>query len=187
MAKWQQNRSTTFAGMLSIQHLISPVIIPAAVVTLYEAAFPPQERRNLTAQQALLDSGALRLGILENDRVFAGFVFYWQLTDFVFIEHFAIAMELRGGGIGSGVMKLMEEQHPRLVLEVEPPHTVDARRRIRFYEGLGFSAYSFTYLQPPYQAGGAPLPMLLMQKGMSPEEHTFSKISAEIYLEVYGC
>lgn len=172
--------------MLTIRNLISPVTIPDNVAELYEQAFPPEERRNLPAQQLLLDNGALRLALLENDGNYAGFVFYWQLTDFVFIEHFAISPGLRGGGIGSGVMRLIEEQHGRLVLEVEPPHSADAIRRIRFYEGLGFTAYPFPYLQPPYQAGGAPLPMLLMQKGMPPEEHTFTKINSEIYLEVYG-
>lgn len=173
--------------MLTIRNLVSPVAIPANVTELYEQAFPPEERRNLPAQQLLLNNGALRLALLEDDGIYAGFVFYWALTDFVFIEHFAISPALRGGGIGSGVMRLMEEQHPRLVLEVEPPHSLNAQRRIRFYEGLGFKTYVFPYLQPPYQAGGAPLTMLLMQKGMSPEEHTFTKIKNEIYLEVYGC
>lgn len=173
--------------MLSIRHLLSPVNIPDQVIQLYEQAFPVEERRNLPAQQTLLNSGALRLAQLENDDVFAGFVFYWQLTDFAFIEHFAVSPEQRGAGIGSAVMRLMEQEYPSIVLEVEPPHTIDAQRRIRFYEGLGFETYAFTYLQPPYQAGGQPLPMLLMQKGMPPEEHTFTRISTEIYLEVYGC
>ncbi|ACU64476.1 GNAT family N-acetyltransferase [Chitinophaga pinensis] len=173
--------------MLSIRNLLPPLIIPGHVADLYEQAFPAEERRNLTAQQVLLNSGALRLGLLENSEQFAGFVFYWQLTDFVFIEHFAVSPEQRGAGIGSAVMQALEADHRKLVLEVELPHTIEAQRRIRFYEGLGFKAYAFNYLQPPYQAGGAPLPMLLMQKGMPPEEHTFTKISNEIYLEVYGC
>jgi len=173
--------------MLSIQILTSPAIIPAHVITLYERSFPPEERRNLTAQPALMNDGALRLGLFDNDVTYAGFIFYWQLSDFAFIEHFAIVPELRGSGIGSAVMRLMEQQHPKIVLEVEPPHDLNAQRRIRFYEGLGFAAYAFPYLQPPYQIGAGPVPMLLMQKGMSPEEHTFSTVSAEIYLEVYGC
>jgi ribosomal protein S18 acetylase RimI-like enzyme len=173
--------------MLTIRNLISPVTIPENVAELYEQAFPHEERRNLPAQQLLLNNGALRLALLENDGVYAGFVFYWQLTDFVFIEHFAISPGLRSSGIGSEVMQLMQQEHPRIVLEVEPPHADDSVRRIRFYERLGFKAYAYPYLQPPYLAGGTPLNMLLMQKGMSPEEHTFTKINSEIYLEVYGC
>lgn len=173
--------------MLTIRNLISPVTIPDNVAELYEQAFPHEERRNLPAQQLLLNNGALRLALLESDGGYAGFVFYWQLTDFVFIEHFAISPELRGSGIGSSVIRLMEQAYPRIVLEVEPPHSEDAARRIKFYEGLGFKAYAHPYLQPSYHAGGSPLKMLLMQKGMSPEEHTFTKINSEIYLEVYGC
>jgi len=173
--------------MLTIRTLISPITIPANVADLYEQAFPPEERRNLPAQQLLLNNGALRLALLENNGIYAGFVFYWELTDFVFIEHFAISPALRGSGIGSSVMRLIEQEHPQMVLEVEPPHSNDAIRRIRFYEGLGFKAYPFPYLQPPYLAGGTPLSMLLMQKGMPLEEHAFTKINSEIYLEVYGC
>lgn len=76
--------------MLKILRLISSVIIPDYVAELYEQAFPPEERRNLPEQQLLLNEGALRLALLEMDGVNAGFVFYWELTGFVFIEHFAI-------------------------------------------------------------------------------------------------
>lgn len=160
--------------------------IASHVAKLYEQSFPPEERRLLPAQQLLLDRGALQLSTIEKDRIFAGFIFYWQLTDFIFVEHFAVDPGSRGSGIGGSVMQLLEKEFPQLVLEVEPPDTPDAVRRIRFYEKLGFTAYPYTYLQPPYLAGGEPLSMWLMQKGMSPEEHTFSKIKTEIYREVYG-
>jgi ribosomal protein S18 acetylase RimI-like enzyme len=166
---------------------ISPLqVIPSEVVLLYESSFPVEERRNLSAQQELLEYSALQLQIVKKDGVFAGFVFCWVLTDFIFIEHFAIAASQRGGGIGSRVITLLQEQYPCIVLEVEPPHSTDAGRRIKFYESLGFHAYPYTYRQPSYLAGGEPLPMLLMQTGMSAGESTFSEISSEIYREVYG-
>jgi ribosomal protein S18 acetylase RimI-like enzyme len=157
--------------------------ISAQVQALYTSSFPSEERRNITAQQELLQNGALRLSHVEKDGVFAGFVFYWTLTDFTFIEHFAIDNSQRGGGIGSAVIGLFPGA---IVLEVEPPLTPGAIRRIHFYERLGFKAWEHAYLQPAYHAGGAPLKMLLMQKGMSPEEHTFNIVSNEIYREVYG-
>ncbi|SEV99891.1 Ribosomal protein S18 acetylase RimI [Chitinophaga sp. YR573] len=161
-------------------------VIPSEIASLYELSFPIEERRNLSAQQELLEAGALQLQIVKNDDIFAGFVFCWVLTDFIFIEHFAIDTSQRGGGIGSKVMTLLQAQYPRIVLEVEPPHSTDAERRIRFYESLGFQSYPYIYRQPSYLAGGAPLEMLLMQTGMSAEEDTFSGISIEIYREVYG-
>jgi ribosomal protein S18 acetylase RimI-like enzyme len=161
-------------------------IIPLAVSVLYEAAFPPEERRPLPAQEKLLQEGALQLLVIVAEEEFVGFIFCWELTDFTFIEHFALTEESRGRGIGSKVMNLLSERYSRIVLESEPPVTKDAIRRIRFYEALGFSAYPSLYLQPPYREGGVPLEMLLMQKGMSPEEHTFIQISSEIYREVYG-
>jgi ribosomal protein S18 acetylase RimI-like enzyme len=163
-----------------LQHISSEVSL------LYEQAFPIEERRNLPAQQALLDAGALQLQIISRDGLFAGFVFCWLLTDFTFIEHFAIAASQRGSGIGTEVMSLLLATYARIVLEVEPPFSPDAERRIRFYESLGFQSYPDLYRQPSYLAGGAPLEMLLMQAGMPPDGHTFSLISAEIYREVYG-
>lgn len=161
-------------------------IISPEVIVLYEAAFPEEERRPLPAQQRLLEEGALQLlEVMEAGR-FAGFVFCWALTDFTFIEHFAIDPAMRGRGTGTKVITLLFERYGRLVLETELPYTVNAQRRIRFYEALGFGAFSTPYLQPPYREGGMPLALILMQKGMSLEEHTFTKVSDEIYREVYG-
>ncbi|SFD14564.1 Acetyltransferase (GNAT) family protein [Chitinophaga sp. CF118] len=160
--------------------------IPAEVEQLYELSFPVKERRNLSAQQELLKEGVLQLQIVQYNGEFAGFVFCWLLTGFIFIEHFAIVEGQRGGGIGSKVMSLLLAQYQQIVLEVEPPHSVDAERRIKFYEGLGFTAWPYSYRQPSYHAGGEPLVMWLMQKGMPQEEHAFSKITSEIYLTVYG-
>jgi ribosomal protein S18 acetylase RimI-like enzyme len=160
--------------------------ISPEVIELYEAAFPEVERRPLPAQQRLLEVGALQLLEVMEDGHFVGFVFCWVLTDFTFIEHFAIDPVRRGRGTGTKVMTLLFERYGRLVLEAELPHTIDAQRRIRFYEALGFGAFPALYLQPPYRVGGEPLQLVLMQKGMSLEEHTFTKVSNEIYREVYG-
>lgn len=160
--------------------------ISPEVIGLYEAAFPEAERRPLPAQQRLLEEGALQLLEVVEGGHLVGFVFCWALTDFTFIEHFAIDPVKRGQGTGTRVITLLFERYGRLVLETELPHTTDARRRIRFYEALGFGAFPALYLQPPYRAGWEPLQLVLMQKGMSLEEHTFTKVSNEIYREVYG-
>lgn len=164
----------------------STKVISPLVIALYESAFPEEERRPLPAQQRLLQEGALCLLEVEVEGRFAGFVFCWELTDFTFVEHFAIDPLMRGRGSGSKVMTLLFKRYGRLVLETEPPRTIDAQRRIRFYEALGFGAFPSLYLQPPYREGWDPLEMILMQKGMSLGEHTFLKISSEIYREVYG-
>ena len=170
--------------MLSIRRVRN---IPPVITALYLDAFPPEERRELPLQEALVASGRLQLLLLEEAADFAGFVFCWELPDFVFIEHFAIHPARRGLGLGSQVIQILEAQFGRpIVLETEPPDTPDAIRRIRFYETLGFSAYPHHYIQPAYHSAVTPLRMLLMQKGMPPEEHTFLKISIEIFREVYG-
>jgi ribosomal protein S18 acetylase RimI-like enzyme len=160
--------------------------IPEQVRALFTASFPPEERRSWDLQMKLVSEGRLCLLQLSRDGQFVGFVFYWPLTHFDFIEYFAIEPAMRGGGTGSQVMQYLMSQREQIVLEVEPPHTVDAKRRIQFYERLGFTAFPYHYKQPPYPPFRYPLDMQLMQKGMSMEEHTFLQISTDIYKEVYG-
>ena len=75
-----------------------------------------------------------------------------------------------------------------LVLEVELPNDTPSRRRIAFYERLGFRAFSQTYEQPPYRVGGAFVPMRLLYLapgGLAGLE--FDAVRATLYREVYRC
>lgn len=156
------------------------------VKALLEEAFPPQERRRWDAQQQLIAAEKVKLLLLEKNRQFAGFVIYWALSDFYFIEYIAIHPDMRGGGAGSQVMRTLEKALFPLVLESEAPHTEIASRRVGFYERLGYVAWPHIYLQPPYHQGDAPVEMLLMQKGMHPDEPTFFRIKQELYRVIYG-
>jgi len=173
------------AALRMEEHLVTQPI-PEPVKALFMASFPPEERRSWDLQKELVGKGRLRLLLLSREEQFAGFVFYWALTHFDFIEYFAVEPAMRGSGTGSQVMKLLMASGKNIVLEVEPPHNEDSRRRIQFYERLGFMAFPYIYKQPPYPPYQEPLDMWLMQKGMPHEEHTFQQISTEIYKEVYG-
>ncbi|MDO9614863.1 MAG: hypothetical protein Q7J86_10115 [Bacteroidota bacterium] len=61
----------------------------------------------------------------------------------------------------------------------------DARRRIAFYESVGFSVCDGFYYQPPYSPDKNKVKMLLMsfpEKILPPE---FEAIKMQIYREVY--
>ncbi|HVI43632.1 MAG TPA: GNAT family N-acetyltransferase [Chitinophaga sp.] len=167
-------------------------MIPAHTATedireLYEDTFPHEEKRNWSRQLQLMAAGKLQLLRLHDDNdVFAGFIFYWNLHDFIFIEYFAIHPAMRGGGMGSQIMQQLDEQFTHIVLEVEPPITETAIRRIVFYERLGYITFPQIYHQPPHHDGYPPLELRLMQKGLVMDEKAFSRIKERLYCEVYN-
>ncbi|MFB6455246.1 GNAT family N-acetyltransferase [Chitinophaga sp. Hz27] len=154
------------------------------VRNLYESAFPLEERRPWPDQLKLLEKGAIHLLTLEKEGKFAGLVFYWQLPAFAFIEYFAISPETRGGGAGTTVMKLLEEELKSIVLEVEPPNTEQAIRRINFYERLNYQTFPEYYEQPPYYPGYPFLQLKLMHLGLPPGLD-FVYIKKALYSTVY--
>ncbi|MBV7532297.1 N-acetyltransferase [Chitinophaga sp. sic0106] len=151
---------------------------------LYESAFPLAERRPWPAQLKLLEAGKLRLLEIHRDEQYAGFIFYWSLPHFAFVEHFAIDPNARGGGAGTAVMEQMAAALPAIVLEVEPPDTEQAIRRINFYERLGYRTFPDYYEQPPYHPGYAPLQLQLMYLNLPPAMD-FAQIKKELYREIY--
>ena len=139
---------------------------------LYTDSFPEEERRPYadTADLAnfILSNGD-RFHILaarEADR-FVGFITYWQFPDYIYGEHFAIIPEMRGRNIGAHMMRhLLDNVSHNMILEVELPETEIARRRIGFYERLGFTPHpEIPYIQPPYSPGLQELPLMLMTHG----------------------
>ncbi|PSL50036.1 ribosomal protein S18 acetylase RimI-like enzyme [Chitinophaga niastensis] len=166
--------------------MIPTNIAEDAVKSLYEAAFPKEERRPWEQELQLIATGKIRLLTLAKEAAFAGFVCYWQLPAFSFIEHFAIHPDTRGGGAGTQVMQLLEAQLGTIVLEVEPPLTEQAIRRIKFYERLGYQTFSQSYQQPPYYPDYPPLELRLMQKGMPHTATAFAQIKDQLYKSVYN-
>lgn len=74
-----------------------------------------------------------------------------------------------------------------VVLEVEMPEDEMSRRRIGFYARQGFLLWEdHDYMQPPYRAGDAPLPMRLMAWGNLNAETDFTRVKNAIYSVVYG-
>jgi len=166
--------------------LIPVAVADEAIKELYEAAFPKEERRPWDWQSRLIAAGKIRiLRIVKEEERFAGFVFYWNLPMFNFIEHFAIQADARGGGAGTRVMQLLEQQLETIILEVEPPETEQAIRRIKFYERLGYQTFPDTYEQPSYYPEIPPLKLCLMYKGCSPANTNFQHVKEQLYKYVY--
>lgn len=173
---------------MPLQYIPVHASIPKNIQDLYETSFPLNERRPWEQQQVLMAESSIHLLQLETNNVFVGFVFYWNLEYFTFIEHFAIVDTARGQGMGGMVMKHLAGKYPFIVLEAEPPETSEAaRRRISFYKKLGFQLFPFAYRQPPYPPGQAFLPMKLLHNSQACTQANFENVKQVLYETVYHC
>lgn len=157
------------------------------VFTIMEVSFPECEKRTYDGQRALLTNPNYRL-ITETDinGTIIAFLATWEFPMFRFVEHIAVDKSIRGGGIGGKMIKAyLEQSHKPVILEVEPPIADIAKRRIGFYERLGFRLNPFDYVQPPLREGQADLPLLIMSYPKPLTEAKFRQCREVLYTEVY--
>lgn len=120
---------------------------------LYEDSFPRKERRTRADHlRALADPRYRAEGIWDDGRL-AG-LFYWWLCDdgLCYAEHLAVQPALRGRNIGSRALAEFCADHPRIVLEIDPPEDEISIRRLGFYRRLGFVDNPQEYLHPSFSA-----------------------------------
>lgn len=154
---------------------------------IMEYSFPGDERRDFEDQYAEFTKPPFRSLVREENGSIAGFMNYWQLNGFVYLEHFAVAKELRGRGLGSELMeKLCEITNCPLILEVEPPELSEAAvHRIGFYKRLGFFPNEYEYFQPPYHKGEKPVRLMIMSKPSPLSKKQFTEIKNTLYRDAY--
>ncbi len=137
----------------------------AACWELYEASFPPEERRTLPCQRAAMaEQGARDFHCLcfHDEAGLAGIAFYWRAASFIYVEHLAIAPARRGQGLGHRLLDHLAGQGLPLILEIEPVVDAATGRRWRFYRSAGFHRLPYAHLQPIYRHGDSPLPLELL-------------------------
>ena len=132
--------------------------------SLMERSFPEDERRDYNGQREL-----------------------FELGDMAYIEHFAVDPDCRNGGLGGKILqKVIEDTDMRICLEVEPPETEMAARRIGFYERNGFYYNDYFYMQPPIAEGRNAIPLRLMTTRGPLDEEEFFRMQGLLYKNVYG-
>lgn len=128
---------------------------------LCREAFPPKERRSEEDTIAALADPLFRADGIRLDGELAGILFWWLWGEVRYIEHLAVAPELRGRSIGAEVLTEFCRGR-RVVLEIEPPEEPIAVRRKHFYERLGFTANPQPYIHPSYGNPAEPHRLVLM-------------------------
>ncbi len=160
---------------------------------LYTSAFPANERRDFDAFTSLLANPDSRFSVIcaiddeEQPGRMLAFISFWDFEKITYLEHFAVIPQMRGRNIGRTMLRhFLDDIASRIILEVEPPTTDIARRRIRFYETIGLKLRDeIDYIQPPYSPDKESLEMKLMTHGeISVEE--LKEAASLIHLKVYG-
>ncbi|MFQ9951418.1 MAG: GNAT family N-acetyltransferase [Clostridium sp.] len=154
---------------------------------MMEEAFPKEEIRTYEGQLNLLENPYYWLKRkMDEEGNLTAFLAVWEFEEFSFVEHLAVSREFRGNGIGGLMMREYIQQSVKpVVLEVELPETDIAKRRIAFYERLGFQLNDFAYQQPPMRKGHGWYPLMIMSFPSSLTEEEFEPIKKKIYREVY--
>ncbi|MDQ0493656.1 GNAT family N-acetyltransferase [Paenibacillus brasilensis] len=158
------------------------------IYAIMEASFPESECRSFESQKALLKLPSYRIISEKNEQGNTiAFLAGWEFTHFRFVEHIAVDSGIRGSGLGKKLMvSFISESDKPVVLEVEPPVDEWTRRRIGFYERLGFHLNHFEYVQPPLREGQADLRLQIMSYPDALPEQTFAPFKQILYTEVYG-
>lgn len=160
------------------------------VFSIMERSFPADEYRTYEEQKELLLEPRYHIYVcMRRDPDCAcveAFLSVWQFEDFTYIEHLASDPAIRGQGLGSAILQEAAAFFPKQIcLEVEPPDTELAKRRIAFYQRNGFYLNSYPYIQPPISKGKRPLPLMIMTSGAGITEERFQELRTELYREVY--
>ncbi|MCM1167670.1 MAG: GNAT family N-acetyltransferase [Lachnospiraceae bacterium] len=159
----------------------------AQLFKIIEYSFPKNERRGFEEHFGEFQKPPFRSLVCAENGNIAGFMNYWQLTGFVYLEHFAVAEELRGKGLGAELMnRLYNIVNCPIILEAEPPELgKTAARRIEFYKRLGFHPNEYEYYQPPYGKNSEPVRLIIMSKPSPLSRERFAEVRAVIYRDAY--
>ncbi len=116
---------------------------------LMMSSFPEDERRPIEEQRHLTDNDPhFHPHAIIHDGHLCGLANTWHFNGVRYIEHLAIMPSQRAHGIASDVLTILKAGGDPIILEVEPPMTDEARRRVAFYEHNGFRLLDRDYEQP---------------------------------------
>lgn len=113
---------------------------------LYRTAFPVYERKPLGLVRRTQKRGGSDVWCIEDDGRFVGFAITMNTNDLVLMDYFAIKDEVRGRGIGSESLRMLQQQYAdkRFFLEIESiyedvPNLEERKRRKKFYLSNGMT------------------------------------------------
>ncbi len=162
-------------------------ILPSDFPYIYkemEKSFIKEEIRDFDDAVKVLENPLYSVYHIECDGEKVGFITVWELSEYYFIEHFAVYEAYRNKGFGKMAIEHFCKTHKNVFLEAKPPNTDISLRRINFYKRCGFCVNDFQYTQPSYRKGKDGIRLVVLSFGEILPCHT--KTVKELYTVVYG-
>lgn len=128
---------------------------------IYEDSFPEDEKRDKNGQLKIMNKEEYNIEFYREESII-GFITYWHIGDYTYIDHLAIKNEHRGKGYGTKLLDMIKRKGNKFILEVEPPINKTNKKRIRFYEKNGFYLNEYDYIQRPLKKNGKTVKLELM-------------------------
>lgn len=140
-------------GLWITPHLNVNDAIFRQVWSIYNHSFSDFERRQYLEQLQVMQKPRYRFSALCTATQVVGVLGCWSLDGWLFIEHLAIAATQRSCGYGHAVLQLLQKYAGQMVLDVEPcQNSIQAVRRVAFYQQNGFHYNENAITLPPYHA-----------------------------------
>lgn len=147
---------------------------------LYLRAFPWHEQREADAKRQALAHPDYALEAWFDDGTFVGLSGTWAFDGYSYIEHLAIDDSLRGRGYGKRLLRQLLERHPRTLLEIDPLKTDIARKRLRFYQSMGFVANDYAHAHPSYHDGIADHELIVLSYPQVLNAQAYQRFSEDL-------
>lgn len=140
---------------------------------LYQISFPFHEQREAFSQSAILHDEAYHFDLIYDQDVFVGLALYWEMSGYLYLEHFCILPEMRNHQYGQKALTLLGQKGKTIILEIDPPVDPISLRRKGFYERCGFVENPYPHVHPPYHKGnhGHQLVIMTRPSQISQEEY----------------
>ena len=130
---------------------------------LYEDAFPSEERRFIDAQEDMMLNKQYHVDIILKDSEFIGILFWWEFDNLNYIEHFATSPNQRNKGYGKTILQnfILNNSKP-ILLETELPDSAINKRRLNFYQRIGFHLNDILCTLPPIRVDMPPIELRIL-------------------------
>lgn len=151
---------------------------------IFTDSFEDDLRRSYEGQKQLLNDRIYHLDHIIDEGVVVGFISWWDLDEFIFVEHFAVDKNQRGKGLGARTVCDMLGKDKTIILEVEPAHTLIDEKRIAFYKRCGMFLNEYFYMQPALQPSYKPVELIIMSSKPLLEDE-FNKVKHTLYKKIY--
>ncbi|MEG0928350.1 MULTISPECIES: GNAT family N-acetyltransferase [Chryseobacterium] len=133
------------------------------IYSSYISTFPVDEQRDKEQFLDLFSNPKVKFMSVVHEAEPIGYLILWELSSFVFVEHFEVFETFRSKKLGSHIIGHLLENYPRIILEIEPEDlNEDAKRRYSFYQRNSFSLIDTTHVQPSYGEGKQSLNLWLL-------------------------